>query len=94
MTNILRSELVDKYPRSPPPCAPPRARKQYEKGAGERVSISGKAISSLHDDLILKTRIVINSTALLSLIYWSIELSCRPDICTVEAIVLVQDQVN
>ena len=93
MTNILRSELVDKYPRSPPPCAPPRARKQSEKGAGKRVSISGGGISSLNDDSI-QTRIVINSTALLSLIYWSIELSCRPDICTVEAIVLVQDQVN
>ena len=89
MTNILRSEVVDKYPRLPPPCAPPRARKQSEKGAGERVSISGGGISSLNDDSI-QTRIVINSTALLSFISWSIELSCCPDICTVEAIVLVQ----
>ena len=90
MANILRSEVVDKYPRLPPPCAPPRARKQSEKGAGERVSISGGGISSLNDDSILQTRIVINSTAQLSFISWSIELSCRPDNCTVEAIVLVQ----
>ena len=90
MTNILRSEVVDKYPRLPSPCAPPRARKQSEKGAGERVSKSGGGISSLNDDSILQTRIEINSTALLSFTSWSIELSCRLDIFTVEAIVLVQ----